>query len=66
MDFPELKTRLEKLIESQPANRFLYSVLIDFATAEKDIEKARGYLLKLKIIDRLRENYYQWRLNNLK
>ena len=57
-DFPEIKERLLKLLEAHPDNRFIYAVLIDYAMAESDKEKARQYLLTLKTIDRLRENYY--------
>jgi hypothetical protein len=57
-DFPEVKERLIKLVQAHPDNRFIYAVLIDYAVAEGDKEKARQYLMTLKVIDRLRENYY--------
>lgn len=64
VDFPELKTWCLSLIEEKE-NRFAIAVLIDFATAEGEKQKAIEYLMKLKEIDRLRENYYQWRINKL-
>ena len=46
-DFPEVKERLLKLIDEKEefkANRFLYSTLLDFATAEKNWSQALDYL----------------------
>ena len=67
-EFPELKEQMHKLLAASDlnkGNRFIYYVLIDFAKAEGDRETAVKYLSLLKVIDRLRENYYQWQLNNL-
>lgn len=47
------------------ANRFIWSVLLDFAVAENDRETQLKYLDLLKQIDRIRVNYYQWRINKL-
>lgn len=66
LDFPELKQRLlDMLQQGQDSNRFVYSVLIEYAIVEGDKAKAKEWLEKLKVIDRLRENYYQWRINRL-
>ena len=61
IDFPELKAWCLKLImekESNNSNRFIYSVLLEFAVAESEKEKALDFLKHLKTIDRIRENYY--------
>ncbi len=47
------------------ANRFIYMTLIDFAQAEGDKEQQIKYLELLKKIDRMRGNYYQWRINKV-
>ncbi len=54
---------MHKLLEASDinkGNRFIYYVLLDFAKAEGDKETSTKYLNLLKIIDRLRENFYQW------
>jgi len=69
LEFPHLKEACLKLIEqdeSFKANRFLQMVLLDFALAEKQKLQALQILEHLKHIDKIRENYYQWRINMLK
>lgn len=39
--------------------------LIDFCVAETDFEKAIEYLSLLKMIDKIRVNYWQWRINEI-
>jgi hypothetical protein len=47
-------------------NRFVLSLLADYAIAEGDKLTAIAYLIKLRTeVDRLREIYYQWRINRL-
>ena len=46
-------------------NRFITALLMEFALAEGDREEALECLTSLKTMDRLRENYYQWRINRL-
>lgn len=61
LDFPELKTEIETLLNtdnSNLSNRFIQLVLIDFDLAEKNYTKAIEKLELLKKIDRIRENYY--------
>ena len=61
LDFPELKAWCLKLIaekESNNLNRFIYSVLVEFAIAESDNKKTLDFLKHLMTIDRIRENYY--------
>ena len=68
LDFQWLNESCLNLLDeniNNKANRFIYSVLIEFAIAENDKETAIKHLKYLKQIDRLRENYYQWRINNL-
>lgn len=66
LDFPELKTWCLRLLESNRDNRFLYILLADIAVAEGDKETAIEYLKVLRtVVDRLRENYYLWRINKL-
>ena len=65
----DLKTPMLKLLEEKiehQGNRFIYAVLLDFAEAENDLETQFKYLELLKKIDRIRVNYYQWRINKLK
>lgn len=67
-EFPSLKEECLKLLsdnELNKANRFIYVTLIDYAVAEGDNSKAVEYLELLKKIDKIRENYYQWRINKL-
>ena len=69
LDFKDLKVECLKLLEDENAiigNRFIYTTLIDFAIAEKNNAEAIKYFELLKVIDRIRMNYYQWRINNLK
>jgi hypothetical protein len=68
LDFSTLKEGCLKLLEDSEANRdnrFIYSLLLDYATAEGDKEEAKRILGHLLVIDRLRENYYKWRINQL-
>jgi hypothetical protein len=68
LDFPTLKESCLKLLEDSEANRdnrFIYSLLLDYATAEGDKAEAKRILRHLLVIDRLRENYYKWRINQL-
>ena len=61
LDFPELKQKCIELLEKDEvnkANRFIYSVLVDFETAEGNHQASLDHLQRLKKIDRLRENYY--------
>ena len=67
-DFPWIQDRyLSILSKSQEnlKNRFIYSLHLDYTTALGDKEEAKRILEHLKNIDRLRENYYQWRINQL-
>ena len=59
-----MKQLLEKN-DLNKGNRFIYMVLIDFAVAENDKQTQLNYLNLLKKIDRMRENYYQWRIDQL-
>ena len=65
LDFPSLKERLLQLLEKNKENRFIFATLLEFAIAEEDTGNALKYLNELKVIDRLRENYYQWRINRI-
>lgn len=68
LDFPRVKDGCLKLLEDSEANRdnrFIYSLLLDYATAEGDKVEAMRILDHLLVIDRLRENYYKWRANQL-
>ncbi len=67
LDFPDIKDRCKKVLEDETHldNRFIYSLLLDYATAEGDKEEAIKILGHLKKIDKLRENFYQWRINRL-
>jgi len=41
-------------------------LLVDYAIVEGDKTTAIAYLNKLRTeVDRIRENYYQWRINRL-
>lgn len=48
------------------ANRFIYITLIDYCVADADLEKALEFLELLKNIDKIRVNYWQWRINEIK
>ena len=52
--------------EFNKGNRFIYVTLIDYCVADADLEKALDYLELLKNIDRIRVNYWQWRINEIK
>ena len=62
LDVPELKKELMRFLESGDpnfqGNRFIYSVLVDFAEAEGNLQEAVKHLELLKKIDRMRENFY--------
>lgn len=68
-DVPELKTECMRLISDDDfnkGNRFIYVTLIDYAVADADFEKALDYLELLKNIDKIRINYWKWRINEIK
>jgi len=67
-EIPVLKKECLSLLEEDVFNksdRFIYVTLIDYAIAENNQAKAVEYLELLKKIDKIRENYYQWRINKI-
>jgi hypothetical protein len=64
-----LKKACEELLAEHPynsSNRFIKMTMLDYALADGKKEEALKILGELKTVDRLRENYYQWRINGLK
>ena len=59
-DEEEAESNAQMRYDGLKGNRFVHSTLADFAIANKDYDKAVGYLSELKDLDPIRLKFWEW------